>query len=119
VTKSLPEERVKTLTRQDIIDYGKGKGIIVDAVPGETPALTAEQQMAQAAADRLFEIGFTVRKAKKEKQVRLEEEAAAKAAESGAAPEKVETDNDILDSLINMPDYPASSKEHLAFSSYG
>lgn len=28
VTKNLPEERVKTLTRQDIIDYGKGRGII-------------------------------------------------------------------------------------------
>ena len=120
VTKGLPEERVKTLTRQDIIDYGKGKGIIVDAPVEGAPVLTAEQQMAQAAADRLFEIGFIVRKAKKEKQIRLEEEAAAKAAEAGAAaPEKIETDTDILDCLINMPDYPSNSKEHLAFSQYG
>ena len=67
VMKGLPEERVKTLTRQEIIDYGKGRGIIVDAVPGEIPVLTAEKQMAQSAADKLFEIGFAIRKAKKEK----------------------------------------------------
>lgn len=120
VIKGLPEERVKTLTRQEIIDYGKGRGIIVEPVPGETPALTPEKALAQAAADKLFEVGFAVRKAKKEKLVKLEEEAAAKAAESGAAtPQKPETDNEILDCLIHMPDYPTTAKEHLAFSSYG
>jgi hypothetical protein len=67
VTKGLPEERVKTLTRQEIIEYGKGRGIIVDAVPGESPVLSAEKQMAQSAADKLFEIGFAVRKSKKDK----------------------------------------------------
>ena len=67
VTKGLPEERVKTLTRQEIIDYGKGRGIIVEAVPGEAPLLSLEQQIAQSAADKLFQIGFAVRKAKKDK----------------------------------------------------
>ena len=119
VTNGLPEERIKTLKRQDIIEYGKGKGIIVDAPPEGAPALSPEQQIAQSAADRLFEIGFTIRKAKKEKQTRLEEEAAAKAAEAGVPAEKIETDTDILDCLINMPDYPTTQKEHLAFSQYG
>ena len=76
--------------------------------------------VAQAAADRLFELQFAVRKAKKDKQTKLEEEAAAKQAESGAAtPEKIEIDYDILDALVYMPDYPCTQKEILAFSQYG
>lgn len=76
--------------------------------------------MAQAAADRLFELQFAVRKAKKDKQTKLEEEAAAKQAESGSAtPEKIEIDYDILDALVYMPDYPVTQKEILAFSEYG
>jgi hypothetical protein len=78
--------------------------------------------LAQAAADKLFEIGFAVRKAKKEKQTKHEEEyAAAKAAapDGGASLQKPETDFDILDCLINMPDYPLTQKEHLTFSAYG
>ena len=56
------------------------------------------------------------RKAKKEKLSKLEEEAAARAAEAGAAPEKVETDDDIVDVLFNLPDYPTTAAEALAFS---
>ena len=86
VTKSFSEERVKTVTRQEIIDFGKGKGIIEDGVTAdsvrEEGQLTYEQMLGQSAADRLFELLFTVRKAKKDKHVRLEEEAAAKAAEN-------------------------------------
>ena len=37
--------------------------------------------MARAAADRIFEISVLVRRAKKEKYAKLEEEAAAKATE--------------------------------------
>jgi len=36
VTKSFSEERVKTLTRQEIIDFGKGKGIIEDGVTADS-----------------------------------------------------------------------------------
>lgn len=60
------------------------------------------------------------RKAKQEKLTKLEEEAKAKADEAGAAaPEKVETDNDIVDVLFNLPDYPTTAAEALAFSQYG
>jgi hypothetical protein len=65
--------------------------------------------MAQSASDRLFEMQFAVRKAKKDKLTKLEEDAAAKATEAGAAtPEKIEHDFDILDTLIYMPDYPTT-----------
>ena len=60
------------------------------------------------------------RKAKKERLSKLEEEAAAKAAEAGAsAPEKVETDDDLVDVLFNLPDFPTTAAEALAFSQYG
>ena len=123
VTKSFSEERVKTLTRQEIIDFGKGKGIIEDGVTADSERtgdqLTYQQMLGQSAADRLFELQFTIRKAKKDKQDRLAEEAAAKAAENPGAPEKPETDDDLVDCLIMMPDYPSTQKEHLAFSQYG
>ena len=118
VLGNLPEDRVKKITRQDIADYGKSKGIIVDAPP-EGDTRTTEDMMAQAASDRLFELQFAIRKAKKDKHTKLEEEAAAKAAEAGTTAEKIETDLDILDALIYLPDYPSSQKEFLAFSKYG
>ena len=48
------------------------------------------------------------RKAKRDKQTKLEEEAAAKATEAGTTAEKIETDLDILDALVYMPDYPTT-----------
>ena len=118
VLGNLPEERVKKITRQDITDYGKSKGIIVDSAP-EGDTRTPDEMMAQAASDRLFELQFAVRKAKKDKLTKLEEDAAAKAAEAGTTAEKVETDLEILDALIYLPDYPTTQKEFLAFSKYG
>lgn len=49
--------------------------------------------MARAAADRLFEMAVVVRRAKKEKITKLEEEAAAKAGEDQPAAQ-VHVDND-------------------------
>lgn len=76
--------------------------------------------LAQSAADKLFEMGVAIRKQKKERLVKLEEEAAAKAAEAGAStPPKPETDNDVVDAMISIVDYPSTAKEALAFSQYG
>ena len=72
--------------------------------------------LAQSAADRLFEMKAAARKAKKDKLTKLEEEANTKAAEAGTEPQKVETDNDIVDVLFNLPDYPSTGAEALAFS---
>jgi len=122
VTKNFPEERIKSLARQEIIDYGKSKGIIEDGAAADASSkggLTYQQMLAQAAADRIFELTVTFRKAKKEKQIKLEEEAAAKAGEGGIGAEKPETDNDLVDALVNLPDYPSTQQEALAFSQYG
>jgi hypothetical protein len=65
--------------------------------------------LAQAAADKIFEMTVAFRKAKKEKQVRLEEEAAAKAAADGVTgAEKPETDNDLVDAMVHLPDFPTT-----------
>ena len=90
--KSLPEDRVRPLTRQDILEYGRNKLIISEADTQKT----YEQQLAQSAADRLFELLVAARKQKKEKLARLEEEVAAKTPE-GQTPEKVETDRSVVD----------------------
>lgn len=49
--------------------------------------------VARAAADRLFEISVSIRRAKKEKITRLEEEAAAKATEESPA-QPIQLDSD-------------------------
>ena len=122
VLQNFPEGRVKTLTRQEIIEYGKSKSIIEEGSGSDAAGkavLSYAQMLAQSAADRLFEMKAAARKAKKEKLVKFEEEAAAAAAEAGGAPQKVETDNDIVDVLFHLPDYPSTAAEALAFSQYG
>jgi hypothetical protein len=110
--KNFPEERIKALTRQEIIDYGKAKGIIEEGASPDAQSkagLTYQQMLAQAAADKIFELTVAFRKAKKEKQVRLEEEAAAKAAAEGVTgAEKPETDNDLVDAMVHLPDFPTT-----------
>ena len=52
------------------MDYGKSKGIIEEGAGADAPPkgnLSYQQMLAQAAADRLFELSFQIRKAKKEK----------------------------------------------------
>ena len=114
IQKNLSEERVKTLTRQEISDYGKMKLIISEVESLKTP----EQQMAQSAADKIFEMIVHARKAKKDKYTRLEEEATAKASE-GQTQELVEMDSNIVDQMIMLVDYPTTQKEYLALSEYG
>ena len=113
LTKTLNPERVKTLTRNEIVEYGKGKGIVEE---GEgTKGLSRAQMLAQAAADKLFEMRVAARGQKKQKQIKAQEEADA-ALPEGQPSVKVETDNDLVDQLIFMPDYPSTKAETLAFS---
>ena len=72
---------MKTLTRDEIIAYGKAKQIILDAataatLPQDDPRLkmSAVEQMAKAAVDKLFEMQVYARRAKKEKITKLEDE---------------------------------------------
>ena len=64
VLKNFPEERVRQLSRQDIIDYGKSKGIYEE--PESTKGLTVQQMLAQSAADKIFDLNLAARKTKKE-----------------------------------------------------
>ena len=61
--------------------------------------------VARAAADRLFEISVVIRRAKKEKYAKLEEEAQAKATDEQPA-QPVQMDNDSVDAMIFLVDYP-------------
>ena len=105
-------DKIKLLTREDIMNYGRGKGTILEsaalqALPAEDPRrlITEEDAIARAAADRIFEISVAVRRAKKEKQTKLEEEAAAKATEDSPA-QPVQMDTDSVDAMIYLQDYP-------------
>ena len=71
--------------------------------------------VARAAADRLFEISVSIRRAKKEKITRLEEEAAAKATEESPA-QPIQLDSDQVDAMIYLVDYPQTKAEAFALA---
>lgn len=89
VTKRIQEnlvptslDKIKMLTREDIMTSGKTKGIILDsaalqALPIEDPrrSISDDDMIAKAAAERLFEISVLIRRAKKEKLQKLEDDA--------------------------------------------
>ena len=118
-------DKIKLLTREDIMNYGRGKGTILDtaaiqALPTEDPRrqVTEEDAVARAAADRIFEISVLVRRAKKEKYQKLEEEAAAKATEEQPA-QPIQMDNDSVDAMIYLQDYPQTKAEAFALARHG
>lgn len=80
----ISQERVKTLTRDEIITYGKSKQLILE--PGQAQTLPADDprakmseadQIAKAAFERLFELQVGARRTKKERLAKAEEEAKA------------------------------------------
>jgi len=84
VGERFPPERVKTLTRDEIITYGKGKQFILEpgqaqTLPHDDPRVkqTEAEQVAKAAQERLFEMQVMARRTKKERITKLEEEAKA------------------------------------------
>lgn len=102
---------IHTLTRDDIVTYGKGKQIIMDAaqlaaLPADDPrkALSENDMMAKACADRMFELSVLVRR---QRQTRM---AAAQADEHEAS--------DCVDGFIYMVDYPSTKPEILCLSKY-
>ena len=118
-------DKIKMLTREDIVTYGKAKGSILDAaglqlLPPEDPrkALTEDEMMARSAADRLFEMHVLARRAKKEKITKLEEDSAAKATEDQPA-QPIVVDNDAIDAMIYLLDYPQTKAEAFALAKCG
>lgn len=115
-------DKIKQLTREEIINYGKQKQIILDsaaqlALPDNDPRknLSEVDQVARSAADKLFEMTCQVRRAKKDRITRLEEEAAAKATEEHPA-QPVTVDDGQLDAMLHLVDYPQTREEALALS---
>jgi hypothetical protein len=125
-------ERVKILSREDITAYGKGKAMVLDnaaamALPEDNAlhGLPTEELFAKCAADKLFEMTVQVRRFKKERITKIEEEAATKAAagatEEAAALEaaaQAATDEFDLDAMFYLSDYPSNKAEALAFAKY-
>lgn len=115
-------DKIKMLTREDIMTSGKTKGIILDSaalqlLPPEDPRrqVSDVDMVAKAAAERLFEISVTIRRAKKEKLQKLEDEAQARATEEHPA-QPVSLDTDAIDGMIYMLDYPQTKDEAFALA---
>ena len=85
------------------------------ALPADDPRakLNEDEQVAKAAADKIFEIHVFARRAKKEKLAKLEEEAKAN---PDAQPQP--QDPDMLDAMVQLVDYPNTVKEAQAFSKF-
>ena len=84
VSEHFPHERVKTLTRDEIITYGKGKQFILEpgqaqTLPHDDPRakMSEAEQIAKSAQERLFEMQVMARRTKKERLQKLEDEAKA------------------------------------------
>jgi hypothetical protein len=105
--KLLPSacDRMRTLTRDEIVTYGKGKAIIADT----NTELSAVDQVARSAADRLFEMTVNFRRTKRDKLA-----AAAEKGEEAVS----QIDHDLVDGFIYLVDYPSTYEEMMAFSRY-
>ena len=71
--------------------------------------------MAKSAADKMFEMACLVRRAKKERISKLEEEAQAKATEENPA-QPITSEDGQLDAMFYLVDYPQTAEEALALS---
>jgi hypothetical protein len=67
IIDNLNQERIKMISREEIILHGKEKGIISDSPPEEGPPLTENEQLCKSAADKLFQLQVAGRRTKKEK----------------------------------------------------
>ena len=82
MTDHFSQERIKTLTREEIITFGKAKQFILE--PGQAQSLPQDdprakmseaEQFAKSAFERLFELQVMARRSKKERLQKIEEEA--------------------------------------------
>lgn len=89
-------DRIKPLTREEILTFAKGKGIQID---GEA----REEGMARATTDKIFEMTVSFRRQRKDRM---------------AAAEEGSFDQDLVDGFIYLIDYPTTKSEILALSKY-
>lgn len=106
------KNKVRTITREDIIDYGRRKLTIA-----EDEDVKNIKKVAQAAAEKIFEQFVHARREKKEKIDKLKEEAKAQATPENPDPQPVINPNEI-DCFFYMPDYPSTYEEATALNSF-
>ena len=115
VSTKIKEEwknKVRTITREEIIDYGKRKLTIA-----EDEDVKNIKKVAQAAAEKIFEQFVHARREKKEKIDKLKEEAKATATPENPDPQPNINPNEI-DCFFYMPDYPLTYEEASALNSF-
>jgi hypothetical protein len=116
VSEHFPAERVKILTRDEIITYGKGKQFILE--PGQAATLPQDDprakmseadQIAKSAVEKIFEMQVVARRTKKERLQKIEDEAKA-------AQQPLQIDHDLLDAIFHLVDFPQTKEEAQAFA---
>ena len=120
ITDSFPE-KCKTISREEIVAHGKAKGLITDPPPADDPEAASynpSQQIAKAAADKLSEMGTALRRSKRDRWQKAEEDAKAAATEENANPQP-NVNPDEIDAFYNLPDFPASQEEALFLNESG
>lgn len=106
------KDKVKVITRDEIIDYGKRKQTIVEDEDIKDP-----KKVAKAASEKLFEQFVTARREKKDRLEKLKEEAKAQATEENPDPQPNTNPNEI-DCYFHMPDYPSNYEEAAALNKF-
>ena len=105
-------DKVKVITRDEIIDYGKKKLTI-----SEDEDVKDVKKVAKAASEKLFEQFVTARREKKERIAQLTEDAKANATDENPDPQP-DIDPNEIDCFFYMPDYPQNCEEAAALNSY-
>ena len=106
------KEKVKVVTREDIIEYGKKKLTIE-----EDEDVNDISKVAKSASEKLYEQFVQARREKKERIEKLFEDAKAQATDDNPDPQPVIDTNEI-DCFFYMPDYPKTSEEVAALNSW-
>ena len=102
--------KVKVITKDDIIDYGKKKLTIA-----EDEDVNDVNKVAKAASEKLFEQFVTARREKRDRIAQLTEEAKANATEENPDPQP-EIDPNEIDCYFHLPDYPKTYEEAAALN---
>lgn len=106
------KDKVKVITRDDIIDYGRKKLTIED-----DEDIKNVTKMAKAASEKLFEQFVQARREKKERHDKLYEEAKTKVTEDNPDP-KPNIDPNAIDCFFHMPDFPKTYEEAAALNKF-
>lgn len=106
------KNKVKVITRDDIIEYGKKKLTIVEDEDAKDV-----NKVAKAASEKLFEQFVQARREKRDKIAQLTEEAKAQATEENPDP-KPEIDPNAIDCYFHLPDFPSNYEEASALNRF-